>query len=296
MRIAVLGGTGMLGSMLVDYLSRRHEVVATYRDDSISRCNNQNVEWYKYLAEDSRSRNMGMLLDILEDCTLIVNAIGVIKQRATTVANMQAVNTTFPNFLRSASYYHKAIVVNIATDCVFSGLRGLYGENDQHTPSDAYGQSKSCGEVKDEHWFNLRCSIIGIENRNPPVSLLSKYLAGMIHEGYTNHLWNGITTLAYTRICGGLAECKAFNYFKNVQHLIPADNVNKYELLKIAKVHFNSEHYIKPVICKEVIDRRLRTNYPELNKTLWKIGGYSEVPTIGYLVKELAEYKQVLTK
>jgi hypothetical protein len=38
------------------------------------------------------------------------------------------------------------------------------------------------------------------------------------------------------------------------------------------------------------VDRRLGTIYPDINEMLWKNAGYSTIPTIEELIRELKEY------
>ena len=56
-----------------------------------------------------------------------------------------------------------AKVIQIATDCVYSGKKGEYVESDEFDPLDVYGKTKSLGEVTSPGVYHLRCSIIGPE-------------------------------------------------------------------------------------------------------------------------------------
>ena len=43
-------------------------------------------------------------------------------------------------------------VIQIATDCVFDGLKGNYTEDDKHNAIDVYGKTKSLGEVSADNF------------------------------------------------------------------------------------------------------------------------------------------------
>lgn len=289
MQIAVLGASGMLGSMLVDYLSQFHEITATVRD--ISRVRNlPNVE---YRVLDVLNYRGIDLANILCGSQWVINAVGAIPQREKDQAIFYRVNAVFPNDLSS---FGKP-VISIATDCVFKGDKcGRHDETDEADTQDAYGQSKHLGELGVENFYSLRCSIIGLEPHGA-YSLLKWLLsrpAGDSVGGYTYHLWNGITTLHFTRICRGIIEHNP--RLPYLQHIVPYGYVSKYALLKFAARHFDrGDLNIQPVET-ELIDRRLRTLNYDVNRKLWRLAGYDKPPSIEQMVKELAEYVRVEAK
>jgi len=96
-----------------------------------------------------------------------------------------------------------AKVLQIATDCVYSGKTGNYDEAAKHDALDVYGKTKSLGEVNARHVLNIRCSIIGPELKGR-LSLLEWFLSqptGARVNGYAHHQWNGITTLQFAELC-----------------------------------------------------------------------------------------------
>ena len=54
-------------------------------------------------------------------------------------------------------------VIHFSTDCVFSGNRGAYTEEDEPDAEDLYGRTKFLGEVAGANALTLRTSIIGRE-------------------------------------------------------------------------------------------------------------------------------------
>lgn len=283
MKIAVLGATGMLGSMLVDYLSEFYNIVATSRNNTLIPSPINNVEDRQFDAIKSEDKE---LKRIVKDCDWIINAIGSIPQR-NDIKNEQVfiqTNQFFPTRLATLNIP----VIQIATDCVYSGVVGNYDEDYIPDPIGIYGRTKYAGEVSGIN--HIRCSIIGPESHGK--SLLGKFLnlpEKAFQNGWRNVIWNGITTLHFAKLCRGIIE----NDIKLGQkiHLIPTDIVTKYELLVDFAKEFNrGDITIVPVDAETSINRSLATNNPSINKYLWECAGYKEPPTIRQMIKELAEY------
>lgn len=286
MTIAVLGASGMLGSMLVSQLSQHHQVVATVRHKGYIKTI-PNVRWrlLDVTAADDNS-----LQPAVHDCQWVINAIGLIKQKMNHSEHLAyRINYEFPCKLAEAAEYFNFRVIHITTDCVYSGLKGSYRETDEHDAGDVYGLSKSKGEVISPFVHNFRCSIIGYE-QGEPVSLLGWFLSqpkGATIDGYTNHLWNGITTLHFAKICQGIIKSRAD--LPPVQHVVPLDWVSKSELLNMFREYFDRKDIRINYTSKERVNRRLNTVNPKTNKLLWSLAGYRDIPTIDTMVKELAE-------
>ena len=287
MKVAVLGATGMLGSMLVDYLSEFYNIVATSRINTLIPINNvEDRQFDAIKSEDSQ------LKKVTKDCDWIINAIGSIPQRCNNGTEMILTNAFFPTRLALVTFQMDIPVIQITTDCVYSGQKGNYSESDRVDPVDAYGRSKKEGEVESPNMHYIRCSIVGPESHGK--SLLGWFLnqpEKTTINGYRNRIWNGITTLHFAKICRGIIE----NDIKLGQkiHLIPADVKTKYELLVDFAREFNREDItIVPVDALTAINRSLSTIYPSTNKYLWECAGYSKPPTIRQMIKELAEYME----
>ena len=163
-RLLVLGGNGMLGSTLVRELGRRSEIdlYATVRDvaslpaDMRDLLGDRVVE-LQVLDDTSRRA----LLESLRP-DVVVNAVGVVKQAPEVTDQIATVriNSLLPHQLAQDCEEVGARLVHVSTDCVFSGKRGLYSEDDTPDPVDFYGRSKLVGEVGKPH-LTLRTSIIG---------------------------------------------------------------------------------------------------------------------------------------
>jgi dTDP-4-dehydrorhamnose reductase len=267
-RVLILGKDGMLGSMVAKVLSENKslEVIAVGRDEVDAKMDMQEkIETYK--------------------ADWIINCIGIIKPYISENAEEAIrVNSLFPHVLAKVS----AKVIQIATDCVFSGDVGDYLEDEEHDALDTYGKTKSLGEVKRHGFYNVRCSIIGPQVGNP--SLLQWFLdlpKQSEVKGFVNHYWNGITTEAFANVCVGIIKTnpEITNF-----HIIPRDQVSKYELLKMFAEIFDRKDVLIEKQESIDCDRTLGTIHPEFVKEIWQKSGYEEVPTIQDLLNDLKKH------
>jgi dTDP-4-dehydrorhamnose reductase len=288
-RALVLGATGMLGSTLLrEFRARGIDTIATARRPG-------SVEPGSEIRRfDVETDDVDQALDGMTDGDYVVNCIGVIRHLmrddlAADRLRAIEVNASFPYRLATAADARGLRILQIATDCVYSGATGRYDESAAHDATDVYGQTKSLGEVPGNHVLNLRCSIIGPE-MGSTTSLLEWVLAhphGATVGGYIDHHWNGVTTLAFARVASGIVV--AGDPLAGTRHLVPADSVSKAELVRlIARAWGRDDLDIREVSTSRPIDRTLDTVDPELSRRLWLQGGYPEPPSIADMVAELA--------
>ena len=222
----------------------------------------------------------------------IINCIGIIKPHInennfSSVKNAIAVNSLFPHQLASAISNLKTKVLQIATDCVYSGKEGGYTENSPHDPLDVYGKTKSLGEVSSEQFLHIRASIIGPEYGRS-TSLQEWFLSQPKNaevNGFTDHLWNGLTTHHFALLAKAIVL--AGGDFSGTQHVIPANIVTKAELLEsFAQVYNRKDIQINAVVSKFRIDRTLKTQDISRSNVLWRLAGYDKPPTIQEMIEQ----------
>lgn len=216
MKVTVVGSQGMAGHVIVRYLQQQgHSVHGLTRADLDVENRSQVDQWIAGLDTD-----------------FVVNAVGMLVQPSIQRPDRACVvNAWWPQYLAHSLRDRPIRVIHLSTDCVFDGATGPYRENDPHTESNAYGRSKSLGEISNHKDLTMRTSIIGPELKSS-TSLFNWAVTNPQDNlpGWTNAWWNGITTLE-------LARC--INQWINnpvvtgIYHVVNnAVATNKYELLR----------------------------------------------------------------
>ena len=281
----------MLGHVVRKFLiSRDLEVWATSRNIS-----NDEIQNNRMIYLDARGAISNNLKN--EDTfEFVINCIGIIKpnideSNSKSILNAIEVNSRFPHLI--STYFANSKIVQIATDCVYSGSIGHYNEKSLHDPTDVYGKTKSLGEVVSPNFVNLRTSIIGREfSTNKSLwNWITNQDKKSELNGFTDHIWNGITTLAFAKIIYGIIDTKLF--LPNTQHVLPAGTISKDNLIRaIVQSEGRSDILVKSVKSPMSINRTLSTLDEKLNQKLWSSAGYNEVPTVEFLVNEFSSWYQ----
>jgi len=196
----------------------------------------------------------------INESTCVINCIGAIPQRNQHPLNYYSVNGLFPHLLWAVCQKYKCRMIQPTTDCVFSGTRGMYTENDEHDETGHYGLSKSLGEPPG--CTVLRTSIIGEELSNKKSFLeFVKNSSGSI-QGWTNHMWNGITCLEYCKI---IEKIIAENLFwSGVRHIASPTSASKYDLARMIQTAFGVTTIILETVGPTVCDKTLKSVHPPL--------------------------------
>ena len=206
MRILVYGADGMLGHMIVRHLNKNHDVYATIRDEKpmehyksfvgiSENCLVTGIDAYRF---DTITR---IFKKIRPD--VVINCIGLVKQRKEASNYISAIklNSLLPHQLAEICTSSGTRLIHFSTDCVFSGLRGNYCEEDVPDPVDLYGRSKLLGELDNPNCLTLRTSIMGWELRNKG-GLLEWFAAqrGKKVMGFKNAIYSGLSTSTAVRL------------------------------------------------------------------------------------------------
>jgi dTDP-4-dehydrorhamnose reductase len=214
MKILVLGGDGMLGHKVYQVLAAEQEVAATFSSPGGT---------WTTLPMYERAPTGLMLggVDARDFATVVramararpdvvINCIGIIKQleEANDPILALTINAVFPHMLADLCGAAGARLIHMSTDCVFSGRKGHYSEDDVSDAEDLYGRSKYLGEVDRPGCLTIRTSIIGRDFLKQS-ALLEWFLAqrGSTVRGYRNAIFSGLTTQALARIMGDVIAC-----------------------------------------------------------------------------------------
>ena len=281
----------MLGSTLARYLTPLVDEVV-----EINRSGTSIVNGNKVLTFDAvQGQPITEYLE-REQFDLVVNAVGLIKQLINEGNQEDAktaylINSDLPRELNRYAKDSSTQIIQIGTDCVYSGFEGNYSEDSEFDCNDLYGLSKVSGELESKSMMTIRCSIIGHEVKSS-VSLMDWFLsqpASTSVNGYTNHIWNGVTTLTFARVIHGIISKN--KHSPGTIHLVPKDQISKFELLKIlAEVFRRNDIEIREFEAEIGVNRTLATLFPHKNEQLWLNAGYTQLPSIAELIQEYAEW------
>lgn len=206
-RVLILGGSGMLGHKLWQHCSGHFDTYVTFRERPELAMFDRDRSISGVTADDLESVR-GAMGRVQPDC--VVNCIGIVKQDPASRDPLRslAVNSMLPHHLAAICRSAGARLILLSTDCVFSGERGHYREDDHPDAHDLYGRTKFLGEVPDAgHCLTLRTSMVGRELAGAQ-GLVEWYLgqAGARVPGYRRAIFSGLTTLALARLIGNLIE------------------------------------------------------------------------------------------
>lgn len=246
MRVLIVGATGTLGHRLCLEWAERFECFATVRA-SVAEPVAQLLAPVA-LIEGVSAEQPETLRSALEQARpdVVVNCIGAVKQAEAGQQAMSAIriNSLFPHELAAACGEVSARMVHVSTDCVFSGERGNYNEDDVPDATDIYGRSKLLGEVSGEGLLTLRTSLIGRELTGA-LGLLEWLISnrGGSVRGFSRAIFSGFTTQALAAELAFLIETHP--ELDGIWHLA-AEPIDKLNLLTKLNDALNLEIEIVP--------------------------------------------------
>jgi len=303
MKVLILGGTGMLGSMVAKVLPDEWEVLVTARTPAPYPYELVNTWWRRLaVAMPPQPAWREDLKRLADGCDWIVNCLGATKPLIGEDA-AYPVNAYLPRAVDKLG----PPAIHPSTDCVFDprdrwDRETPHSEHDMASAQDPYGLSKRVGEDGLRNTSILRCSIVGPECRTPARHLLGSVIERSIDQGWAHHLWNGITTLAWAKIAMAHMEhpeilagehhaCEGAWYpRRRLLHLVPAGSCSKDRLVSTILQAFRLRDRQIEARSGEVVDTRLATVHQGVIVRLWRAAGYDDAPTIEEMVWELADF------
>jgi dTDP-4-dehydrorhamnose reductase len=194
-------------------------------------------------------------------CDWVINAIGRIPQKSATAEQMLLLNSILPHHLLEVLGDSQRLI-HASTDCVFSGQAGGYRTDAPKDAKDVYGLSKALGEhvALDPRAVVMRVSIIG-PDLGGGAGLLGWFLQqrGAI-RGFTNHFWNGITTLEWAKAAFEIIAGTAPRSCGLVQ-LGVQERTSKYDLLALFREVWARDLAIEPAAPSPSVDRTLHPEW-----------------------------------
>lgn len=260
MRVLVVGASGMIGSTVMRVFSEKNDwqVFGTVRDVNIKRFFPDLI--VERLITGVHVQHQDIMTRILDQIRpeVVVNCVGLTKHNpeATDPLASISVNTLLPHRLADLCKHLNARLIHVSTDCVFSGEKGEYLENDYTDARDLYGKSKALGEVMYPHTITLRTSTIGHELQTK-FGLLEWFLSQTGScKGFTRVTFSGLPTVTFATVMRDLVIPN--KHLSGLYH-VAAEPINKYELLKLLADIYGKTIDIVPDE-KLVMDRSLNAD------------------------------------
>jgi dTDP-4-dehydrorhamnose reductase len=274
--VLILGATGMAGHMIYYYLKslNTYEIyTACFRNK---------------ISEDS------IILDIYDTNKLknilkeykpdyVINCVGIlIKGSLESSINAIYINAYFPHLLSQILIEEtsESKLIHISTDCVFSGNKGYYSDDDIKDALDTYGMTKNLGEIIDDRNLTLRTSIIGPELKENGEGLF-QWIFRQRHPGhimgYDKSLWGGVTTLELAK---AIQQC-ILNDVSGLFQLTNGEKISKHDLIRIIIDQFN----LKIDLQKNsgiISDKSIKPSH--------RAGFFYAVPTYSLMLEELYQF------
>lgn len=259
MRILVLGHKGMLGRAVTQYFST--------------------IPQYTVLILNIRWGESGFKEALLEQSPdFIINCIGKIPQKQPAAReDYESINIGLPRFLDTLDIP----VVHPSTDCEFKGNIApgkAYTKSDIRDADDAYGISKATiSQELEEGGKNtkiIRTSIIGHEE-STSVALLDWFLSQNSNvRGYTNHYWNGVTTLEWAKQCQTLIE--DWENYPILNQLGTSTHYSKFEIVSLAREIYEKDIEIVPFETEVTVNKCLLSDktVPDLKYQLTELRSF----------------------
>jgi dTDP-4-dehydrorhamnose reductase len=258
MKLLVLGHKGMLGRTVAQYFK---------------------IQGYDVVTLPIRFGEPGFseaILDLAPD--YIVNGIGKIPQKKPTAdVEYTSLNTDLPLLLDTLG----PRVIHPTTDCEFKGdipPGEAYTRTAVRDADDVYGMSKAkASEILETSGVNtkiIRTSIIGHEETTS-LSLLDWFLSqeGSV-RGYTNHFWNGLTTLQWAKECERIIN--SWDDLPTLNQIGTKTHYSKFGIITLAKDVYNKDIEIIPFATDTSANKCLLSDVkvPELREQLIELKAF----------------------
>jgi dTDP-4-dehydrorhamnose reductase len=227
MKFFVLGATGMAGHTISIYLKEQGHDVVSFSRKPFTYCENiiGDINDLK-LIEDTINKG---------EFDAVINCIGILNADAEENKHVAVfMNSYLPHYLSFVTKDSKTKVIQMSTDCVFSGETGNYSENSLKDGETFYDRSKALGEIENIKDITFRNSIIGPDMKKDGIGLFNWFMkqSGEI-SGFTKAIWTGVTTLTLAKAM----EKATSDNLTGLYNLVNNKSISKLDLLKLFNKH-----------------------------------------------------------
>lgn len=246
-RILVLGATGMLGSAMLRLFSesQSYQAYGTVRSAHAAKLLPESVRANLIHGVDVENFDSLANAFAVSRPNVVINCVGLVKQLAAAddVLSAIPINSLLPHRLARLCDVAGARLIHMSTDCVFSGIKGKYTEEDISDAHDLYGRSKYLGEVDYPNAITLRTSIIGHELGGSR-SLINWFLSQQGQtRGFTKAIFSGLPTVEIARLIRD--HVIPHPELHGLYH-VSAEPINKFDLLTLVAEVYGKTIDIQP--------------------------------------------------
>lgn len=233
----------MVGHKLTQVLSNNYKVFGTSRKNCKS-LKNFFPNASKFFQIDFLSDNFISDINSIKP-DVIINCIGITTRRIS-IQNqnlIEFINSKLPKVLSKYCDNNDIKFIHFSTDCVFSGKRGNYNEQDRPDASDIYGLSKSKAEKLNPNSLIIRSSMIGREIYNK-TEFLEWIISSKNTEisGYNQSFYSGVSTIWMSNTIEIIL--KNFNSLRGLYN-VSSVPITKFKLANLINNKFNLNITIK---------------------------------------------------
>ncbi len=270
MKFFILGSTGMAGHLIAIFLQEQGHDVITFSRRHFPFCKN--------IVGDAFDVNLLKKVISEEKFDVVINCIGILNNLAETRKDKAAfLNGYLPHYI---SYITKDLptkVIQLSTDCVFSGRTGNYNEGSFKDGETFYDRSKALGELINHKDLTFRNSIIGPDIDVNGVGLFNWFMKQQREINGYKAIWTGVTTLTLAKAIERATEENLVGLY----HLVNNEFISKYELLHLFNKYFRNGELIINKSDDVIVDKSLintRTDFDFM------------VPSYAEMIKEMKEW------
>lgn len=237
MKFLVLGATGMAGHTISLYLYEQGHDVTTFSRTPFPYCKN--------ILGDATDKKI--ITNMLQDgkYDVVINCVGILNNICDEEPSKAVyLNSYFPHLVADILRESNTKLIQMSTDCVFSGKVGSYDENSFRDGENFYDRTKALGEIEDNKNLTFRNSIIGPDMNENGIGLFNWFMQQESDiSGYTKAIWTGVTTLTLAKAI----EKAATEDISGIYNLVNNEVINKFSLLELFNKHMkNGKITIQP--------------------------------------------------
>ena len=253
MKIFILGGSGVVGSSILNEKKSHHQFISTFNTQKQEQTNAFRISFPEDIYKIEKIIEK-------EKPIAIINTIAYTNPDFCEKNQNETfeINVKLPEKICEISHHNKIKLIQLSTDYVFDGKKGNYIENDKQNPINYYGYTKKFAEdlvLKYSQNSVIRTSLL--YGANPKVRFFNFVLKNLRSKKIV-YAYND------SHSCPTLLDELVESIMKILEkdisglfHVVGQSCVTRYEFAKtIAKKFNEDEGLIKPLSSKDLIAKR----------------------------------------